>query len=109
MALSFTTIPDRHGPAVYLIGNGSSRTETQLQKLGEQIDSATNDNTTVVYLDPRQGDGLRVKEFYALRRLPCVMIVMDDDSVPYQWNTTLPRAEEVTYTLSQIGGSMRVS
>jgi hypothetical protein len=109
MALSFTNISDRQGPAVYILGDGSSHTESRLQMLGAEIDKATAKEVPIIYLDPRRSDGLKVKEFYGIRRLPCVMIIMDDDTVPNQWNTSLPRAEEVVYTLSHISGSMRAS
>ena len=46
-------------------------------QLGEEIIYRCNQQTQVVVLDPRKGDGLRVKEFYAISELPCVMIVMD--------------------------------
>lgn len=71
MALEFTNIPDREGPAIYVFGDGAS-----------------------------------VKEFYGLTNFPCVLILMDDDTIPQQWSQTIPRADEVAYALSQINGSM---
>lgn len=103
MALEFTSIPDRNGPAIYLLGDGSTQTKMTLVELGDQIDQATPDETQVVYLDPNSGDGLSVKEFYAIETLPCTMIIMDDDTMPYQWHG-LPRPDEITYALSQITG-----
>lgn len=109
MALSFTTIPDYHGPAVYILHGGDSRTEQQALRLGEEIDARSNQQYQVVYLDPKRDDGLRVKEFYGLTDFPCVMVVLDDDSIPHQWTHTLPRADEVTYVLSHLTGAMHSS
>lgn len=109
MGLSFTTIPDRTGPAIYLIGTGQSQTETQLKELGNQIIELTADDTQVVYLDPNHGDGLKVKEFYSLQVLPCTLVVLDDDTIARQWDSTIPKAEDISYALSQINGSMRSS
>lgn len=109
MALSFTIIPDRTGPAIYLIGNGQSQIETQLMELGNQINQATAEDTQIVYLDPNHGDGLKVKEFYSLQVLPSALIVLDDDTIAHQWDNVIPRSDEITYILSQINGSMRAS
>lgn len=109
MALSFTTIPDRTGPAVYMINNGLSQSESQLIELGNKVNDMTSDDTQIVYLEPNTGDGLKVKEFYSLQVLPCVLIVLDDDTIAHQWDNTIPRPDEITYILSQINGSMRAS
>ena len=85
----------------------TSHTEEQIMQLGEEIIYHCNQQTQVVVLDPRKGDGLRVKEFYAISELPCVIIVMDDDTITHQWTISLPKAEEVTYVLSHINGHMR--
>lgn len=106
MALEFTNIPDREGPAVYLFGDGTHTTETQMQELGVAVDKETPEETQVVYLDPTRGDGLRIKEFYQLTVFPCVLIIMDDDTITQSWQFSLPRAEEVIYALSQINGDM---
>lgn len=106
MALEFTNIPDREGPAIYVFGDGTITTERQLIAFGEEVDSLTPDETQVVYLDPSRGDGASVKEFYGLTNFPCVLILMDDDTIPQQWSQTIPRADEVAYALSQINGSM---
>ena len=109
MALGFTSIPDRSGPAVYVFGDGTSQTEQILKQFGEKVDDLTHDETQVVYLDPSRGDGRATAEFYGLTQFPCVMIVMDDDTVPQQWNLTIPQPDEVSYVLSQITGGMRSS
>ncbi len=104
MALEFTTIPDRTGPAIYIIGNGTIDMEKQLKLLGEEVDKLTEDETQVVYLDPNTREGQDIKTFYAIETLPIILIVMDDDTVPYQWSGTLPRPDEISYALSQING-----
>lgn len=109
MGLSFTSIPDRTGPAVYFIGNGSSLIESQLIALANKIDMSLRQKVQLEYFDSTRGDGLRVKEFYALSIFPTVLIVMDDDTIVQQWDHTLPRADEVTYALSHIAGSLRSS
>ena len=76
-------------------------------QLGEEIITRCNQQTQVVILDPRRGDGLRIKEFYAISELPCVMIVIDDDTITHRWAISLLKAEEVTYALSHINGHMR--
>lgn len=108
MALSFTNITDRHGPAVYLLGD-SAQSNQQLQKFGGEIDELSGGKTQVVCLNVRGGDGLRIKEFYGLRYFPCVMIVLDDDTVPHQWDHVLPRAKDIIYTLHQISGGVHRS
>lgn len=105
MALEFTNIPDRTGPAVYIFGDGTSQTETQLLDFARRVDDLTPDETQVVYLDPARGDGLAVKEFYGITSVPYIMIVMDDDTIPYSWQS-MPQPDEVSYALSQISGSM---
>lgn len=72
-----------------------------------RVDDLTPDDTQVAFLDPTRGDGLRVKEFYGITATPHIMIVMDDDTIPYSWQLSIPRPDEVSYALSQINGSMR--
>lgn len=109
MALEFTNIPDRTGPAVYVFGDGTSQTDQILKQFGEKVDELTPEETQVAYLDPSRGDGRATAEFYGLIQFPCVMIVMDDDTVPQQWSLTIPRPDEVSYALGQITGGMRSS
>jgi len=107
MGLEFTNIPDRTGPAVYIFGDGTTQTEQRLIAYGQEIDGLTPDETQVVFLDPQRGDGLRVKEFYGLTSFPSVLIVMDDDTINQLWSVQLPPADQVSYALSQVNGSMR--
>lgn len=106
MALEFTNIPDREGPAVYIIGDGTAQLEQQLIAFGEDVDKLTPDETQVVYLDPNKDDGLKVKSFYSLQYLPVIMIIMDDDTLYQTWTSDIPRPDEVAYYLSQINGTM---
>ncbi len=105
MALEFTHIPDREGAAIYIFGDGTSQTEKILIDFGTRVDTLTPGETQVVYLDPSRGDGLAVKEFYALSQFPSVLIVMDDDTIPMMWSGNLPQPEEVSYQLSLVNGA----
>ncbi len=105
MALEFTEIPDREGPAVYLLGN--VMIEDKLRPLGDEVDKLTPDETQVVYLDIDTGDGAKVAEFYSFSResLPVVMIVQDDDTIRKSWQgQDLPAADIIAHELSQLTG-----
>lgn len=105
MGLEFTEIPDRAGPAVYLLGN--TMIEDRLRPLGEAVDKLTPDETQVVYLDIDTGDGAKVAEFYAFSResLPVIMIVQDDDTIHRSWQgQDLPAADVIAYELNQLTG-----
>lgn len=106
MALEFTDIPDRNGAAVYLLSNGQHTMENELRTLGEEIDRLTPHDTQVVLLDSSRGDGIRVKEFYSITTTPTAMIILDDDTVPYQWTGSLPQADQIAYHLNHIEGSI---
>lgn len=105
MGLEFTNIPDRNGPAVYILGDGTEATAQRMKQYGEEVDELTPDETQVVYLDSQSGDGLEVAEFYGLTAFPCVLIVMDDDTLYQSWEIQIPAADQVSYVLSQINGS----
>lgn len=109
MALESTNIPDFIGAAVYMLHDGNTITEGNLLRLEQEIVQRTQNTVQIVRADVRMGDGLRIKEFYGITTLPAVMIIMDDDTVPQQWGPELPRAEDVSYAVSQINGSMRSS
>lgn len=107
MTLEFTNIPDREGPAVYLLGN--RMLSDRLQRLGNEIDTALPDDTQVVYLDVDSGDGAAVKGFYGIEdaQLPAVLIVQDDDQIYQGWyGEDLPSVEVVAQEIRQITGSM---
>jgi hypothetical protein len=80
--------------------------EERLKRYGVEVDALTPDETQVVYLDPRSDDGRKVTEFYSLTTLPCVLIVMDDDTIYQSWELQIPSADQVSYALSQVNGSM---
>ncbi|MCA9331252.1 hypothetical protein KC957_04315 [Candidatus Saccharibacteria bacterium] len=106
MALEFTNIPDREGPAVYLLGAAPQL--DQLTQLGQQIDAATPDETQVVLLDIDSGDGAQVAEFYGFMReqLPAIAIVQDDDTLYQTWlGIDLPAADVIAHYLNQITGA----
>jgi len=91
---------------VYIFGDGTTQTEQRLTAYGEEIDKLTPNSTQVIYLDPRRGDGLQVAQFYSLRTFPCILVVMDDDTLYQHWELQLPMPDQVSYVLSQINGSM---
>lgn len=104
MGLSFASIQDEHGPAIYIFGDGTAQTENRLMRLGEEVDKLTSSDTQIVYLDPTRGDRLRVKEFYALTVFPALIIIMDDDTLYQKWEGYMPRPDQVSYAISQAGG-----
>lgn len=106
MALEFTSIPDRNGPAIYVLGDGTSQLEQQLIAFGDEVDRFVSEDIQVVYLDPFRDDGLRVKEFYALENFPVVMIVLDDDTIYQIWSNEIPPVDQVAYYLHQITGGI---
>ncbi len=106
MALEFTTIPDREGPAIYLLGNKSH--EDVLTVLGRAIDDITPDESQTVCLDIDSGNGAQVAEFYGYMReqLPVIMIVQDDDTIYQSWHgIDLPAADVVAHYLNELTGS----
>lgn len=106
MALEFSTIPDREGPAVYLMGHTGC--EDEAKKLGEDIDALTDDAIQTVYLDVQSGNGAQIAEFYgySLDQLPVVLIVQDDDTIYQAWQgIDLPAADVVAHYLEQLTGS----
>lgn len=108
MGLEFTNIPDREGPAVYLLGAAPHQRE--LVALGEAVDAATPDETQIVCLDIDSGNGAQVAEFYGFMReqLPVIMIVQDDDTLYQSWyGQDLPAADVVAHHLNQITGAGR--
>jgi len=91
---------------VYVLSANPPEVEHELARLGEEIDSSTPDTTQVVLLDVTRGDGLSIKEFYGLTTFPTLMIVLDDDTVYQMWTYSMPRADEVSYAVHQVYGSM---
>lgn len=109
MGLDFTNIHDKEGAALYLLTDGTGPGERALERLAQEIDDAITADIQIVVLDPRRGDGARVKSFYSIQYLPCVLIVRDDDTIAFQWDHQLPRAEDVAFQVSHISGGMRHS
>lgn len=106
MTLDFTSIPDRQGPAVYLLGLPPN--EEALRQLGQEITVATAGAAQVVYLDSASADGIQVSEFYdvTIESLPAVLIVQDDDALYQSWTrSNLPAADVVTHYINQITGN----
>ena len=107
MPLSFTNIPDRDGPAVYIIG--TRMLENDLQRFAGELNTAAQGVYQIVYLDVDSQDGAAVAQFYSVthEELPAILIVMDDDTIYKSWfGQTLPRADELIYELNQITGSL---
>lgn len=106
MTLDFTSIPDRRGPAVYLLGLPPN--EDTLRQLGQEIVAQVGGAAQVVYLDSESADGIQVAEFYGLMResLPAVLIVQDDDTLYQSWaGTDMPAADVVAHYINEIVGN----
>jgi len=99
MALDFTNIPDRQGPAAYVLGDGSSLQEKELQDYVARLNESTRNESQAIYLDSTRDDGLKVKEFYQIQQFPCVIIVNDDDTLGTTWYGLMPQPDEVRYEL----------
>lgn len=109
MGLAFTNIKDRHGAAVYLLSDGLSATNQTLTRIAHDILGKTPDSQVVMLDNVRRGDGLAVANFYSIQTFPAILIVMDDDTVPYSWTHQLPKSDQISYQLNQINGGMRTS
>lgn len=108
MTLDFTSIPDRQGPAVYLLGLPPN--EEALRRLGQEVVATTGGSAQVTYLDSTSADGIRVAEFYdiAIESLPAILIVQDDDTLYQSWTgMDLPAADVVAHYINQITGNAR--
>lgn len=70
------------------------------------IDVVTSEETKVVAMNVCSGDGVKIKEFYAITQFPAVVIVQDEDTNYQGWYSEIPRIEEVLYYLGQVNGAM---
>ena len=103
MALSFMPEANIQGTVCYLIHGSHSSDLTQAQ------DFQTAINTQIpgkVYLvDDNAREAHELISFFALTdlRFPIFLIVREDDSLAYEWTSTLPMVDDVLYRLHQIG------
>ena len=108
MGLEFTAHPDRQGPAVYLISDGSSQSTEVLQQLAEEVDTSLPDESQVVLLDGSEREAVEITDFYDIQTLPAILIVMDDDQIHHGWyGHELPAADRVLYMMGQAGARLR--
>lgn len=106
MGLDFTDIPDRQGPAIYIVG--ATMLESQLQPWRDRLAAILPPESQVIYVDINSSNGAKISEFYEIEpeKLPAIMIVMDDDTIYKSWfGPDLPSVETVTYEHAQITGS----
>lgn len=106
MGLEFTGRPDRQGPALYVIDKNVTEDE-RLVALATAVDTATNEDTQVVYLRMQSPEGQAVTNFYAITQFPAVLIVMDDDQIYQDWYYSLPTADEVVLSMGRAGARLR--
>lgn len=106
MALEFTGLPDRHGPALYLLDQNPGQDDA-LVALGTAVDDATDEDTQVVYLRAQSAEGQQVADFYNVTQFPAALIIMDDDQVYHSWFFTLPQPDEAVTTIARAGARLR--
>ena len=105
MGLDFTSIPDRHGAALYILHTSSTLELQNFERLADDIRKANGHSRQVVILDAKTPDGEKVRDFYDImpEQLPAVFIVRDDDSLAQLWLATqAPTASDIAYQLNQI-------
>jgi hypothetical protein len=104
MGLDFTSIPDREGAALYILHTGNTLDLERLTRLQAEI--ANEANHQIVLVDVNTADGEQIRAFYAieLESLPVLMIIGDDDSILYQWDSSsIPNnGSDIAYQLNQI-------
>lgn len=104
MGLSFTSISDRHGAALFVIYDGSELDRRKWSDFADRVSKETGAQTVV--LSVKDQDGERVRDFYDLdiMTLPHVLVVRDSDELAQQWaGQHLPQLTDVTYALRQVG------
>lgn len=103
MALSFLPQSNLPGTLCYLIHSGHSGDIGHSQDFQKAVNEQLPDKVFLV--ENNSHEARELIEFFALTdlRFPIFLIVREDDSLSYEWTTTLPEVDDVLYRLHQIG------
>lgn len=103
MALSFLSVGNQQGSACYII-HGSRPDDIQ-QVTEFQADVHQEYPNKVVLIEKNSHDARELTRFYSIHdnRYPLLLLVREDDSLTYQWSSSLPNVQDLTYRLRQIG------
>lgn len=104
MGLSFTSIPDRSGAALYVLYDGTEIQRRKWQDVADKVTAETKAQTLV--LSVRDKDGEMIRDFYDLNPmvLPYILVVRDNDEIFHSWNgQSMPQLGDITYALKQVG------
>lgn len=102
MGLDFTRIKDHSGSAIFLLHDGSSRDETIMTKLAEDVKSRTKKQ--VIVLASTSHEGQEIVRFYSLRGRRFALIVRDDDQLHHAWaDQEVYDTSAIAYTAEQAG------
>lgn len=102
MGLEFTGIKDHHGSAIFLLHDGSSRDESVMSKLANDIKTRTKKQ--VIVLSSASHEGQEIVRFYGLHGKRFALIVRDDDQLHNSWaDQEVYDASVIAYTAEQAG------
>ena len=103
MALSFLPQSNLPGTLCYIIYGSHPNDAVQAQDFQATINEQHPNKVVLFEHNSREARGLI--DFFSLTdlRYPVLLIVREDDSLAYQWSTTLPTPEDLMYHLHQIG------
>ena len=95
-------IEDKPGVAIYVVHDGSPRSQDEMKNYGLEILQHTDKQ--LLLIDGSSVDGRDILEFYTIKALPAVLLVRDDDELHHSWaGTDLPQAAQVAYIAEQVG------
>ncbi len=105
MGLSFTSIKDKPGAAIYFLHDGTTTQQRLLERIAQEVhDRAPTYQMVMLSGRDRDGDGIR--DFYSLDpdNFPHILVVSDDDQVVQSWSgQTLPTSDQLSYAMQASG------
>ena len=103
MALSFMPQADIRGTICYVICGSHPSDVTQCQDFQTAIHAQRPGKVFIV--DHNSNEARALLDFFALTTamMPVSLLVREDDSLAYEWTSTLPVVDDVLYRLNQIG------
>lgn len=102
MGLDFTHIKDHPGSALFFLHDGSSRDETIITRLANDVKKRTRKQ--VIILSATSELGHEIIRFYGLRGRRFVLVVRDDDQLHHVWtDQEIYDASTIAYTAEQAG------